>query len=574
MQILKENYRKFNKKPLLWSEGLWVFMGAEGFDNAIDTVENKESETEKKTLTNPKEIKAEAERELDNALNNLKTAYKNTESHGGNEISGAENASIKLHTGLSKYIQNKLEKLDVSLENDNKTTINKLVTEGNNLLNAIKTRVEASKKVNSVEDEILVGKDAEIQKEVDIKEKTDLNKDIESKIQSHIDKALGKLGLNNKDKGKLFKLANKLVSEIKLNKKQNETISKGGDPKLSKEQIKIINKEVASNLPSIKKYDEKEGKLIHKLLTDNTKLDDLFDYNDDVLRQYVSMKYKVESKDGKLQIDGNKVEKVEDLKQYLPKSAQAKFDKLLGVKDDDKDSEKTIEGLEKALNKEGKNGIENLKNIQKLKDVLKNTDVKEGGMFDTITGLIQAFQTIMAAWKNEDYKTLNDAFEDIKNNKKPHEEIKKTREEYKESFNKDEKNVKTLLSAYMDPHSEDANIVLKDNSSEKYRSELKPIIHAHLSKELGIKITSIHELKSGQTEIRGYVNNQEVGIKLSNNADKPSEMTADIIHYENSKNEKTGKVTKKGIDTNKSNINIINLVDLKGNISGAKKNIK
>jgi len=673
MQILNSNHREFNQKSLLWGEGLWVFNEALGdnFDYQIDTAEKKNEEEGKDSekLKDPKEIQEEAKREFDNALTQLKSAYENNELKDSDNLTDHEEASLSLYNEKKLYFLSELEDLNSKTdaakneaseekETSEKKAIDSLVTEGNNLLSRIKTRVDAANDMDSTEDDDeLIKKDVKEKKDIDndlknefikngykiisdtfgIKEgilNADNMKEVNKKIYKHmvegkiIDPSTAEVeDLNNpsiiqqiksgimlydiiddlikivekdpnakdalqklqkfregkesfkkveesykkmKESEKILKIkvderVNELKKDLALDETQDaETINllnniknkikltvkqEVGKVELNEEQLKEIRSMVTDALPKTEKYNSNEGEIlggsINSLLPKGINKDsasaikELFNDDEDSLRQYVSMRHSVESKDGILKIDNKVVKDINDLKQYLPQSAGEKLVKLSDIKDTDKDVKKTIEGLGKELSLDGKNGVDALNNIQKLKDKLKTPEGKEKGMLETIMGLLEAFQAIMAAWKSGDYETMSDVIKDMNEGKNLVTEIRNAKKGYKESFNKEESNVSKLLTAYMNPRGDEASSLLKgENPPQKYRTELKPIISTHLAKGLGMKkIVSIKLLENGDREIRGFdQKGRDIGIELSNKTGEKHEMVGRIVYYKNDKN--------------------------------------
>lgn len=546
MQILKSLHQKFDTKPLLWSEKLFVFMpGGEtaSFDEKIDTAENKDPKDKEKTLTDPKEIKAEAKREFDNAIKKLGEAYKNENSYDGTKLSTKESTSSQLFNKKSSEFQNKLGELTNKSEEDKAGAINKLVKEGNTLLDKIKARITASKEKGTEDDKKFLDVDTKEVSENSEKSKAQLNE----KIQTIINDITKNISENSDIKIETNTLATEIINKLDLNdEKINELIS-SKDFKLNTEQMKVAKDAVINILPTIDEYNDEEGELIHDLLTDNTRLDDLFDHDDDPLRQYISMRYKISKvKEGEkdvLTIDGDKITKTEDLKKYLPKKDGDKLDALLKAKEDEDGYKENIKNLEVELNKQGKESVKSLMVMKELKIVLKTVEVKEGGMFNSLKGILQAFQAIMAAFKSSDWDTVGDVLEDVKNSKSPSDEIKLAKESYagNDAFSEDngETNTRKLLTAYMNPRGDEADELLGgDNAHQKYRGELKSTIQTYLGGKLGIKIKSITKLKNGSTEIRGTNESEkDIGIQLIKATD--GNMKGKIVEY----TEKDGKTT-------------------------------
>ena len=242
MQILKSLHQKFNTKPLLWSEGLFVFDAPEGpsFDEKIDTAQDTK-DSKVKTLTNPKEIKKEAENEFNNAIKKLKTAYTHDESHGGVKISAEESASLQLFNEKSNEFQNKLSELTNVKEDEDESIKTNLITEGNNLLKDIKTRITASKKEGGTEDNRLV------------------ERDFNKRLNSANKQFLLSLGIENDNEN--FDKINKAINNIKLTDEQKQNIANGEAPDLTSRQEEQLKNELVKAI-DIRGYSPQDGKKV------------------------------------------------------------------------------------------------------------------------------------------------------------------------------------------------------------------------------------------------------------------------------------------------------------------------
>lgn len=345
----------------------------------------------------------------------------------------------------------------------------------------------------------------------------------------------------------LKKMINELIPSLNLTPEQLTQIERGA-LELTPEQTKQIRDALP---PKLFQYDSARGEMIHNQLTNDsitTKLepplsdkaadiiDDLFDDDTDPLRLYLVQRYDFRvSEGGGLVItkdDGEKrkISSVKTLITFLPKSAQANFQKLLALKDNDEPGP-----LEAELARNGTDGLKTLEAFQKLQAHLTNPEnLNRPGFMDVIgkiSGLFQLFTAILKAFKEGDMETVGDYFNSLGNPPDPLNIGKKldaSKESYKKALEKPEPKptLSNLLKAYLEPRGNDAKELFCKGMTAteigasplgRFRMEARPAISEHLTKELSLNaIQNIAKLENGMTDITAFSKEgQKISIELN-----------------------------------------------------------
>lgn len=538
MNIFEEKYRNLSEKSDFYKNERLIFMGGPGETPSEPTA--IESSTEQSEASVKKD-----EKPLSNTIFNAHreelSAHIQTLT---NEKSNDETEAImaKFDGELNKIIKAYGKELN-ALDDNIKVAEQSVATKVENLINKTKSKSEGkleAKKPTTDETEEVKEKETEQPKKALNEEQVDIA--LQLLVEKH-----------NVDNEEVKIKIKDILSKIKMTPGQIENMTKeeGATLELDEAQTQQIRAAIAIR---ILKYTHERGEMIHDQLTNDTValkagisdksadiIDDLFDKDDDPLRQYLVQRYNFTANPngGLWLIDdsGNKmpIRNVKDLTPYLPESAQNNFEKLL-------ESENPSEEFREVLAKEGENSLKAMKAMQELNEMFRNPNGKAAEALSSMGWgeLIATFAQLYQMFKDGDFEGLQDGLADLQNGLKPQEGIKFARQDYEAKVNgtdKEEgiKNTSKLLTLYNDPHGDYANSLFggkkgdKAHEATRYRMQLKDVIKKRLEGDLKINITKIEKGIGSETIITCAKGRDTYKINLERNGEQTfATMTQDL----------------------------------------------
>ncbi len=304
-----------------------------------------------------------------------------------------------------------------------------------------------------------------------------------------------------------------------LDKSQINKLEKGEMPKIS---VKLTRKAflVATGMENLNNKNDDEIKIIKKLKLNNKTFEQIFGA-DSKIPELLSRKYKIKENNGRYTIDDKPVTNINNLKTFLPLSIQRQFDNVVNNPNNDKNKKKL--NLRTTVESNILERFNSLTSKKSLEDIIKNTTKENGpdkpaGSMELILLLVQLWQAVKKALKDNDWATVKELMEDGLATKNPRalaRKLKASKDAYKEKLEDENYNpsLNLLVLSYLKPRGNEANTLLAGNGSKntslpinRYRNEAKPFIKTHIQKRLGpnISIENIEKTKGNLIKITAY----------------------------------------------------------------------